>query len=68
MRRRGMVVLVVAGTLLSVILVGSVNLFVKGYLSLPALLIIQVLNPLCVILVPWFFERSVLRPARAAEA
>jgi hypothetical protein len=62
MRRRGMVVLVLAGTLLSIILLGSVNLFAKGYLSVPALLIIQVVNPLCVILLPWFFEKSVLRP------
>jgi hypothetical protein len=57
-----MVVLVLAGTLLSIILLGSVNLFAKGYLSVPALLIIQVVNPLCVILLPWFFEKSVLRP------
>jgi hypothetical protein len=48
-------------------MLGSVNLFVNGYFSVPALLIIQILNPLCVILVPWFLERSVVRPACAAE-
>jgi hypothetical protein len=64
MRRRGMVVLILAGTLLSVILLGSVHLFAKGYLSATTLLIIQVLNPLCVVLVPWLFEKSVLRQER----
>jgi hypothetical protein len=39
-----------------------------GHLSVPALLIIQILNPLCVILVPWMFEKSVTRSARAADA
>jgi hypothetical protein len=68
MRRRGMAVLVLAGTLLSVILIGSINLFAKGYLSATVLIIIQVVNPLCLILVPWFFEKSVLRQARAADA
>jgi hypothetical protein len=63
MRPRGIAILILAGTLLSVILLGSVNLFAKGYLSATALLIIQILNPLCVILMPWFFEKSVLRPS-----
>jgi hypothetical protein len=63
MRRRGMAVLIFAGTLLTIILLGSVNLFVKGYLSATALVIIQILNPLCVIVVPWLFEKSVLRQA-----
>jgi hypothetical protein len=57
----GLAILILAGTLLSVILLGSVNLFAKGYLSATALLIVQILNPLCVILMPWFFEKSVLR-------
>jgi hypothetical protein len=61
MRLYGIAVLILAGTLLSVILLGSVNLFAKGYLSATMLLIIQILNPLCVILVPWLFEKSVLR-------
>jgi hypothetical protein len=61
MRLHGMAVLILAGTLLSVILLGSVNLFAKGYLSATTLVITQILNPLCVILVPWSFERSVLR-------
>jgi hypothetical protein len=33
MRRRGMAVLILAGVLLSVILLGSVHLFARGYLS-----------------------------------
>jgi hypothetical protein len=64
MRPVGMVVLVLAGTLLSVILLGSVNLFAKGYLSATTLVIVQALNPLCVILIPWLFEKSVLRRER----
>jgi hypothetical protein len=68
MRRRGMAVVVLAGTLLSVILIGRINLFAKGYLSATLLIIIQVVNPLCLILVPWFFEKSVLRQTRAANA
>jgi Protein of unknown function with HXXEE motif len=60
MRRRGMVVLVLAGTLFSIVLLASVNLFAKGYLSAATLLTIQILNPLCVVLVPWLFEKSVL--------
>jgi hypothetical protein len=65
MRRRGMAVLILAGTLLSVILLGSVNLFARGYLSATTLVIVQILNPLCVILVPWLFEKSVLRRERS---
>jgi hypothetical protein len=61
MRLHGIAVLILAGALLSVILLGSVNLFAKGYLSATMLLIIQILNPLCVIFVPWLFEKSVLR-------
>ena len=51
--------------MLSVILLGSVNLFARGYLSATTLVIVQVLNPLCVILVPWLFEKSVLRRERS---
>jgi hypothetical protein len=65
MCRRGMVILALAGTVFSVILLAAVNLFAKGYLSATALVAIQVLNPLCVIVVPWLFEKSVLRQARA---
>ena len=64
MRLLGMAILILAGTLLSVILLGSVNLFAKGYLSATTLVVIQVLNPLCVILVPWWFEKKVLRQER----
>ena len=64
MRPRGIAVLILAGTLLSVVLLGSVNLFAKGFLSATMLVIIQVLNPLGVIIVPWLFEKSVLRRTR----
>ena len=64
MRRLGVAVLILTGTLLSVILLGSVNLFAKGYLSATTLVIIQVLNPLYVVIVPWFFEKRLLRPER----
>jgi hypothetical protein len=64
MRPHGMAVLVIAGTLFSVILLGSVNLFAKGYLSATTLVIVQILNPLCVILLPWLFEKNVLRRER----
>lgn len=60
MRRRGMLVLVLAGTLFSVILLASVNRFAEGNLSLPVLLMIQMFNPLCVIMLPWLFEKRVL--------
>lgn len=63
MRRGGMAVLILAGVLLSVILLGSVNLFAKGYVSATTLVIIQIVNPLCIIVVPWLFEKSVLRQA-----
>ena len=63
-RRLGMAILILAGTLLSVILIGSVNLFAKGYLSATTLVIIQIINPLCVVIVPWLFEKRVLRPER----
>jgi hypothetical protein len=64
MRRLGMAILVLAGTLLSIILIGSVNLFAKGYLSATTLVIIQVVNPLCIVIVPWLFEKRVLRLER----
>jgi hypothetical protein len=67
MRRRGMAVIVLAGTVFSVVLLGSVNLFARGHLSATALVIIQVLNPLLIIVLPWWFEKGVLRPARAAK-
>lgn len=67
MRWRGMAVLVLAGTLFSVILLVAVKLFAKGHLSSPALLTIQALNPLCVILLPWLFEKSVLRSTQSAD-
>ena len=60
MRRHGMVILVLAGVLLTAILLGSVNLFARGYLSATTLVVIQIFNPLCVILGPWLFEKSVL--------
>jgi NAD(P)-dependent dehydrogenase (short-subunit alcohol dehydrogenase family) len=64
MRPHGMAVLVLAGTVLSVILLGSVKLFANGHLSSTALVIVQILNPLCVILIPRLFEKSVLRRVR----
>lgn len=64
MRWLGMIVLTVAGAILSVILLASIKLFVQGHLSAPALITIQALNPLCVILIPWLFENRVLRPTR----
>lgn len=67
MRWRGMPVLVVAGTLFSVILLVAVKLFAKGLISSSALLTIQALNPLCVILLPWLFEKSVLRPTQPVD-
>jgi hypothetical protein len=63
MRRWGVGVIVAAGAIFSVILLGSVNLFAMGYISATALVSIQVLNPLLVICVPWLFERRVIRPA-----
>jgi hypothetical protein len=60
--------IVLAGTVFSVVLLGSVNLFARGHLSATTLVSIQVFNPLLIIVLPWLFERSVLRPARAAKA
>jgi ABC-type uncharacterized transport system permease subunit len=68
MRRRGPVVLVAAGTLFSVILLASIKAFVAGHLPKHVLLAVQALNPLCVILLPWWFEKSVLPVRRTASA
>ena len=68
MRRHGMAIIVLAGTVFSAVLLGSVNLFAMGHLSATTLVTIQVLNPLLIIVLPWLFEKSVLRPTRAAKA
>lgn len=61
MRWWGVVILTIAGTIFSVILLATIKLFVRGQMSEPALLTIQALNPLCVIVIPWLFEKRVLR-------
>jgi hypothetical protein len=61
MRWWGMIVLTAAGAILSVILLESITLFAQGRVSQTALLTIQTLNPLCVIIIPWLFEKRVLR-------
>jgi hypothetical protein len=61
MRRSGMLILVLAGTVFTVVLLASVNLFARGHLSATALLTIQSLNPLFVIVVPLLFNRRIIR-------
>jgi hypothetical protein len=61
MRRLGMLILVLAGTVFSAVLLVSVNLFARGHLSATALLTIQTFNPLFVIVVPVLFNWRVVR-------
>jgi hypothetical protein len=67
MRCWGLVVLTAAGAIFSVVLLAAIKPFVRGQLSAPALLTIQTLNPLWVIVLPWIFEKRVLR-IRAGQA
>jgi hypothetical protein len=67
LRRRGIAVLLLVGTLLHVVVLESIKLFANGSLSATALEFVQLLNPLCLVLLPWLFEKNVLHHEHPAE-
>ncbi len=63
MSRWGIAILVTAGSIASVILLGSVKLFALGKISGPLLILVQVLNPALAVLGIWLAEKALRRGA-----
>jgi hypothetical protein len=54
---KALALLVGNGVILHVILMGSMSLFVRGVISAPLLVAVQVLNAILFLLTPWFAEK-----------
>jgi hypothetical protein len=64
LHRGGILAIVLSGTVFTVVLMASAQMFAKGLLSGAALVVIQILNPLLIVLGPWLFERWESRHVR----
>jgi hypothetical protein len=62
--RKGLAVIVLAGVVVHVILIGSIFAFIDGAIGSPALITSQILNAVLFLAIPWIAERWLLGPQR----